>query len=153
MINYYEILKITENASENDIKKAYKKLALSIFPDKSPNAAQFLAQIYTAYKILSNPYQRTKYDIARIGPIKNANLVGERTKKYVVPKLQDVGLFFVKQSFDMSQIKTKLPQEIYDKLNEGYIYNAVLDNTLVLNDHDEPNLNHNNMNNLECNSI
>ena len=64
MTDYYGILRISPNASDNEIKKAYRKLALEFHPDKnkSPNAHNLFVEIVTAYEILSNPQKRTEYD-------------------------------------------------------------------------------------------
>ncbi|KAI8394313.1 DnaJ domain-containing protein [Radiomyces spectabilis] len=63
-IDYYEVLEITAEATETDIKKAYRKLALKYHPDKnpSPEAAEKFKQISHAYEILSDPQKRHIYD-------------------------------------------------------------------------------------------
>jgi curved DNA-binding protein CbpA len=60
--NYYEILEISSNASNDEIKKAYKKLALKFHPDKnkSNNADDQFRLISEAYQVLLE--QRDKYD-------------------------------------------------------------------------------------------
>jgi curved DNA-binding protein len=64
-IDYYKILGISKNASENDIKKAYRKLARKYHPDLNPNdkvAEQKFKEINEANEVLSNSENRKKYD-------------------------------------------------------------------------------------------
>lgn len=64
-IDYYKILGLTKNASEADIKKAYRKLARKHHPDLNPNdksAEQKFKQINEANEVLSDPAKRKKYD-------------------------------------------------------------------------------------------
>ncbi|MGB5419938.1 DnaJ C-terminal domain-containing protein [Algibacter sp.] len=64
-IDYYKILEITKNASEKDIKKAYRKLARKYHPDLNPNdkaAEKKFKEINEANEVLSNAENRKKYD-------------------------------------------------------------------------------------------
>ena len=64
-IDYYNILGVDKKASEEDIKKAYRKLARKLHPDINPNdkdAHQKFQQINEANEVLSDPEKRKKYD-------------------------------------------------------------------------------------------
>src|SRR5258705_592464 len=64
-IDYYKILGIDKNASDEDIKKAYRKLARKRHPDLNPNdkeAHKKFQQINEANEVLSDPEKRKKYD-------------------------------------------------------------------------------------------
>jgi curved DNA-binding protein len=64
-VDYYKILGIEKNASQDDIKKAYRKLARKHHPDLNPNnkeAHKLFQQINEANEVLSDPEKRKKYD-------------------------------------------------------------------------------------------
>ena len=63
--DYYKILGVEKNASEKDIKKAYRKIALKYHPDKNPGdkeAEEKFKEAAEAYEVLSNKEKRDKYD-------------------------------------------------------------------------------------------
>jgi len=64
-IDYYKVLEVEKNASEADIKKAYRKLARKYHPDLNPNdkeAEKKFKELNEANEVLSNPEHRKKYD-------------------------------------------------------------------------------------------
>ncbi len=63
--DYYEILGLNKNATTEEIKKAYRKLALKYHPDRNSsdsNAEKKFKEINEAYQVLSDPEKRTRYD-------------------------------------------------------------------------------------------
>lgn len=62
--NYYKVLEIAKNATQAEIRKAYKRLSLKYHPDKnkSPNATEKFKEIGGAYAILSDKVKRQKFD-------------------------------------------------------------------------------------------
>ncbi|MBW1877311.1 MAG: DnaJ domain-containing protein [Deltaproteobacteria bacterium] len=68
--DYYNVLGVSRKATQEDIKKAYRGLAMRWHPDRNPDdqqAEQRFKDITAAYRCLSNPQERGRYD--RLGPL------------------------------------------------------------------------------------
>lgn len=67
VVNYYEVLGVSQDADLNTIKKSYRTLAMKWHPDKNPNnkaeATEKFKEISEAYEVLSDPKRRRKYDL------------------------------------------------------------------------------------------
>ncbi len=63
--DYYDVLGVSKTATQDDIKRAYRKLAIQYHPDKNPGnqeAEQKFKECAEAYEVLSDPDKRKKYD-------------------------------------------------------------------------------------------
>ena len=81
--DYYQILGTSEQATEEQIKKAYRKLALEHHPDRNPNDPQSeerFKEITEAYGVLMDPLKRKEYDRFRASPFTGAQ--GEPQFRY-----------------------------------------------------------------------
>ncbi|HEY8511797.1 MAG TPA: J domain-containing protein [Cyclobacteriaceae bacterium] len=67
MPDYYEILGVTDRASQEDIRAAYRRLVIQYHPDRNPDpsATEKIREINVAYDVLSDPEKRRKYDLSR----------------------------------------------------------------------------------------
>ena len=63
---YYRVLELNQDATESDIKKAFRRLSIKFHPDKNPgdqNAAQKYLEVNKAYEILTDPEKKQLYDL------------------------------------------------------------------------------------------
>ena len=68
MKNYYKILEVEENASEEAIKKSYRNLSKKFHPDVNPNGDENFKEINEAYGVLGDKEKKQNYDFKRKNP-------------------------------------------------------------------------------------
>ena len=83
--SYYDILGISKNASDDEIKKAYRKLALKYHPDRNPNdkeAEKKFKEVNEAHEILSDKQKRSRYDQFGKSGVNGAGAGGNPSGQY-----------------------------------------------------------------------
>ena len=63
--DYYKILGVSDDASAEEIKKSYRKLAFQYHPDRNPGNEEMMKELNEAYAVLSDPGKRREYDSYR----------------------------------------------------------------------------------------
>jgi len=96
--DYYEILGVSKDAKDEDIKKAYRKLALKYHPDRNPNnkeAEEKFKKISEAYAVLSDPEKRRAYDTRGWAGVRDMGFEGFRDVSDIFSSFGDIfGDFF-----------------------------------------------------------
>ncbi len=91
--DYYEILGVQKNASEGDIKKAYRKMAMQHHPDRNPGnkeAEEKFKEAAEAYEVLRDPEKRSLYDAYGHEGLKGAGFTGFRGFEDIFTSFGDI---------------------------------------------------------------
>lgn len=108
MKDYYSILGVQKNASQEDILKAYRELALKYHPDRNPDdseeAAKKFKEIQQAFDSLSDPYKKASYDNFQNSPFQFRS----RSPEDIFSAFTD---FFEKTQTNGSRVRVKISLE------------------------------------------
>lgn len=113
----YEVLGVQRDANEQEIRTAYRKLALLLHPDKAgPERAQEFHEVRTAYAILSDEEKRKAYDKKGFDGLDAEDLVFEVDLSSMGAVNTAMAAMFSKLG---APIKTTLPPELLDEIGTG----------------------------------
>jgi DnaJ family protein A protein 2 len=116
--DYYKLFEIKEDASQDEIKKAYRKLSLKWHPDKNPNnpeAVNNFQKISEVYETLSCPEKREEYDMMRKNPFFNGFRSGNSNDFSEVDEL--FSMFF--GGFPMNNSSSPYPTMNRSRMQHG----------------------------------
>lgn len=81
-VNYYDVLEVSRNASDDDLKMAYRRLAMKWHPDKNPTKkreSEFMFKLISqAYGVLADPQKRRLYDLSGEGALQSGKVSSRR---------------------------------------------------------------------------
>ena len=104
-LNYYEVLGVRKNANQEEIKRAYVKLARRYHPDKNPGdeeAERKFREASEAYEVLSDPEKRKLYDESGVKGVRDSGFLGFNNMEDIFNRFEDIfgkfGSFFSKGS-------------------------------------------------------
>ena len=101
----YKTLEISENASQDEIKKSYRKLSLKHHPDKNNGSDERFKEISEAYQILSDENEKKKYDMKKQFPFSQTNNRGNGNVPHGMNPMNDIfKMFFNGQQPGMSHM-------------------------------------------------
>lgn len=97
-VDYYEVLKVERSASATEVKKAYRRLALELHPDRNPDnpqAEERFKEVSEAYQVLSDPEKRAVYDRYGHAGLQGSGFEGVGDMQDIFTHFQDIfGDFF-----------------------------------------------------------
>jgi curved DNA-binding protein len=128
-MNYYEVLGVSKNATENELKKQYRALSYKYHPDRNPTGSEHMQKVNEAYETLKDPMKRQEYDMSFTNPLdillekmfrsKDKDPIEELFKSdFYHEKIEDLETK-IELSFKESYNGTQFPINIKRCVNQG----------------------------------
>jgi len=122
-LNYYEILGVSKNATQEEIKRAYVRLARRYHPDRNPDdeeAERKFREASEAYEVLSDPEKRKLYDESGVKGVRDSGFFGFNTIEDIFHRFEDVfgkfGNFFGKGRDNV--VMVRVDQDTIEKIDQ-----------------------------------
>ncbi|KAK7943241.1 uncharacterized protein PG986_012354 [Apiospora aurea] len=125
-VDYYELLAVDRLATDDEIKKAYRKKALELHPDRNygdvENATKKFAEVQSAYEVLSDPQERAWYDSHRDAILRgdDPSADGATPEYYNVRMTTTEELYGLIRKFNSSVPFTDAPDGFFGILQETF---------------------------------
>ena len=134
--NYYQILNISQNATQEEIKKAFRTLAKQYHPDvnPSPDANEIMQQITEAYEVLSDIEKRKQYD-KKIGNISKTSQKTSAYSSYTKTKSEseadfeewlNIYLYNIRKRYNINKLEDLEKIELLKEIFESFKYSEDL---------------------------
>lgn len=134
--NYYQILNISQNATQEEIKKAFRTLAKQYHPDvnPSPDANEVMQQITEAYEVLSDIEKRKQYD-KKLGNIPKASQNTSVYSSYTKTKSEseadfeewlNIYLYNIRKRYNINKLEDLEKIELLKEIFESFKYSEDL---------------------------
>lgn len=125
--DYYEVLGVKKDASSDEIKKAYRKVAMQYHPDRNPDdksAEEKFKEAAEAYEVLSDSDKKSQYDkFGHIGPRAQAESYGDPLKDFFARSgFSGFGQPMQKRGADMQLLIKLTLEEILNGVSKKYKY-------------------------------
>lgn len=126
-MDYYQVLGVSRNVDQKEIKKAYKRLALLYHPDKnqSEEASQKFQEISEAYEVLSDPEKKRHFD--RFGAARDES----RPTVFVFRNPREIFEEFFSPFSDFFERPTEIPSESADSNAFDFFHTNIFSNHAV----------------------
>lgn len=122
-LNYYEILGVNKHATQEEIKRAYVRLARRYHPDRNPDdeeAERKFREASEAYEVLSDPEKRKLYDESGVKGVRDSGFLGFNSMEDIFNRFEDIfgkfGNFFGKGRNNV--VMMRVDQDTIDKIDQ-----------------------------------
>jgi DnaJ homolog subfamily B member 11 len=126
--DFYKILQVSKSANKNEIKKAYRKLAKELHPDKNkddPNASEKFSDLSAAYEVLSDEDKRKLYDRCGEECVKKEGMMDGNGMDPFASFFGDFGFNFGGEQRNEVHKGSNIVIDLYASLEEMYTGNFV----------------------------